>query len=267
MTDQNNIIQFNKFAKLHNGKNVFFCKTDYLLELFDSLKHHDVPSVLISGNSDYSMVDDLVSLAPDCIVKWFAQCVNTNNLMVKALPYGLENTENCILEGHGQGWIHARERILAAQYPLKRPFSRDLYANFSLTTHPIRLEVKRICESLPYVTTRITYNYMEMNNNPYQQYVSEILDHKMTVCPRGNAAAETHRFWEVLYMGRVPIIKINKGNSFFTELPVVVLESWEQLNDLAFLHSEYENVKNNSKEMLKMSYWENLILKEIDELK
>ena len=84
----------------------------------------------------------------------------------------------------------------------------------------------------------------------------------MIVCPRGNAPAETHRFWEVLYLGRIPIIKKNKGNSFFLELPVIALEDWEQLADLEFINSEYEKVKNNSKEMLKMSYWEKVITDE-----
>jgi hypothetical protein len=84
----------------------------------------------------------------------------------------------------------------------------------------------------------------------------------MAVCPRGNAPADTHRFWEVLYMNRVPIIKLNQGNKYFTELPVIILDDWQQLKDKSFLDSEWERVKDNPKEMLDMLYWEKLIQNE-----
>ncbi len=255
------IIQFNKFAKLHNGESVFFCKTDYLPKLFESLNSHWMPSVLISGNSDYAITDDMLSWVPLCIKRWFTQCVNTEHPMVTALPYGLENTEDCILAGHGKG--HGRTfKVEAAENPPICDPHKLVYANFSVDTHPIRTAVNKLCEELPFVTTSVSRSHAETNSRPYDEFIKDIVEHKMVVCPRGNAAAETHRFWETLYMNRVPIIKRNKGNSFFTELPVIVLEDWEQLANLEFLESEWEKVKDNSREMLKMSYWEKLILNE-----
>jgi len=258
------IIQFNKFAKFHNGKNVFFCKTDYLLELFAALRSYRVPSILISGNSDYPITDELVLKAPPCIKKWFSQCVNTDHPMMYGLPYGIDNHESYIRDGvcHGYGWAHVKEKLSLLSNFLNQAPSQKVYANFSLGTHPIRQEVCEICESSPHVTVKISKNHEEANNKPYAKYLMDIADHNMVVCPRGNAPAETHRFWEALYMNRVPIIKRNKGNSFFTELPVIVLKDWKQLADLEFLESECEKVKNNSREMLKVSYWENLIFNE-----
>jgi hypothetical protein len=255
------VIQFNKFAKLHNGKDIFFCKTDYLARLFASLKGYYTPSVLISGNSDYPLTDAMIAEAPMCIRKWFAQSVNTTHPMAVAMPYGLENTDDCIVEGHGKG--HGRGyKVEAAANPPDREPTKELYANFSLDTHPVRGPLYQLCESLPYVTTNASPSHGETNNRPYQVFVDEIVDHKMVICPRGNAPAETHRFWETLYFNRVPIIKQNQGNSFFAALPVVVLEDWEQLKDKAFLDVEWARVKDNSREMLEMSYWESLILNE-----
>ena len=65
-------------------------------------------------------------------------------------------------------------------------------------------------------------------------------------------------------MNRVPIIKLNQGNKYFTELPVIVLDDWQQLKDKSFLDSEWERVKDNSKEMLDMLYWEKLIQNEYE---
>jgi len=258
------IIQFNKFAKLHNGKDIFFCKTEYLGPLFASLKNNHSPSVLISGNSDHPLTDEMIAKAPRCVRKWFAQSVNTMHPMAIAMPYGLENTEDCTLEGHGKG--HGRHyKVEAAANPPAREPTKALYANFSLDTHPIRPGLYELCKLLPHITTNACNSHIEINDRSYQAFVDEIVDHKMVVCPRGNAPAETHRFWETLYFNRVPIIKRNQGNSFFTELPVVVLEEWHQLRDHDFLNAEWERVKDNPREMLEMSYWKKLILKSTSE--
>jgi len=256
------IIQYNKFAHFHNGKDIFFCKTDFLSQLFVSLRDHNVPSILITGNSDIGINDKLISLAPSCIKKWFAQGVITDNPLVVGMPYGIDNHEECIVEGHGKGWKKTADKILLLCDPPSTNPEKEMYANFSLQTHPIRREVYNICKKLPYVTIDISQTHEETNSRSYSEYLAGILEHKMTVCPRGNAPAETHRFWEALYLGRVPIIKKNRGNSFFTELPVIVLETWDKLEDLDFIQSEYERVKNNPKDMLLVSYWENKILNE-----
>tara|TARA_B100001123_G_scaffold450868_1_gene624573 strand:+ start:349 stop:1152 length:804 start_codon:yes stop_codon:yes gene_type:complete len=256
------IVQFNKFARFHNGENVFFCKTDYLPQLFNSLKNHNKPSILISGNSDIGLTDEILYSAPSCIKKWFAQGVVTKNPLVVGMPYGIENHEDCMLRGHGKGHSEAAEKIiLLCSPPFCHP-EKELYANYSLTTHPIRQRVYDISQGLPYITDSISQTHEESRYRSYTKYLMGILNHKMVVCPRGNAPAETHRFWEALYLGRVPIIKRSRGNSFFTELPVIALETWDKLADLDFLNSEYERVKDNPKDMLYMKYWEEKILNE-----
>lgn len=257
-----NVIQFNKFAKFHNGKNVFFCKTDFLPALFQELQDYATPSVLISGNSDYPITNEIVSVAPKCIKKWFGQSMVSDSPIVQAMPYGIENTVDCLLKGHGIG--HGRHyKIQMAENPPSRSSSRNIYANFSLDTHPIRRKVNNICENKDYITDRIAKSHTQINNTPYQLFISEILDHKMTICPRGNAPADSHRFWEVLYMDRVPIVKRNKGLESFLDLPVVCLDDWNELESVDLINEKYKKVKNNSREMLDMSYWENKILNAI----
>lgn len=256
-----NVIQFNKFAKYHDGHNTIFCKTDYLPQLFSAIRNRTEPLTLISGNSDFPITDAILPSVPRCVTRWFAQSVNTESPLLTAMPYGIENTEDCVLEGHGAG--HGRTfKLHACTNPPEATATKELYANFSLSTHPIRAEVNNICQSLSYVTCDSAVSHENTNNRPYDDFVKQIIDHKMVVCPRGNAPAETHRFWEVLYMNRVPIIKLNQGNKYFTELPVIVLDDWQQLKDKSFLDTEWERVKDNSKEMLDMLYWEKLIQNE-----
>jgi hypothetical protein len=121
------VIQFNKFAKFHNGKNVFFCKTDFLPGLFQELQDYTTPSVLISGNSDYAITDEIAAAAPKCIKKWFGQSMLATSSIVHAVPYGIENTVDCLLEGHGQGHGRHYKMQMAENPPVRSP-SRNIYA-------------------------------------------------------------------------------------------------------------------------------------------
>ena len=258
-TFDNNIVQHNKLALLHNSKDIFFCKTDYLQSLFEDLASYTTPVTLITGNSDYAITDDMVNMAPSCVKLWFGQAMNSDNLIATALPYGLENSEHNILgERHGYGHPGGIKKVEIAITPPKKTPTKLVYANFSIHTYKGRDRVAQLCRDAPH----ITYDCGNFRtNDSYEEFVDNVLDHQMVVCPRGNAPAETHRFWEVLYMNRIPIIKLNKGNSSFVELPVIVLNDWNQLKDTVFLTEELKRVKNNPTRMLDMSYWADLILK------
>ena len=47
------------------------------------------------------------------------------------------------------------------------------------------------------------------------------------LCPEGNGV-DTHRFWETLALGRVPVVLHNVVNDEFARnLPVLILDRWE----------------------------------------
>ena len=259
------IIQFNKFATLHNGENIFFCKTDHLPHLFNYLRDYSVPCVLISGNSDYPITDQASSMAPACVRRWFAQNADTLNPLVTGMPMGLENHEHSVLgENHGFGWEHAIEKIALFSNLPSRSISKEIYANFSLSTHPSRREVANSCQRLANVTCDIADDHREINKKSYSDYVNNILEHKMVVCPRGNGI-DCHRVWEVLYLGRVPILKKEKAMRYFESLPIIYLDEWAQMQDLEFLNAQYEKVKTHSSEMLNFSYWKDKIAESLKE--
>ena len=81
------------------------------------------------------------------------------------------------------------------------------------------------------------------------------------ICPEGNGV-DTHRLWETLYMGGVPVIKRNVFfNEILEDLPVVVLNDWIELNDDENMHSEWEkiNEKKWNFSKLRLSHWKSLI--------
>ena len=251
---ENSFIQLNKFAGIHDGLHTLFCKTDYLGDVLPYLQSNPRPCVLITGNSDISVTDEMVATAPACIVRWFAQNADTTNPKVEGVPLGIENSEECIMAGHGVGWPHAVPKVEALLNYKDREPTKEVYANFSLDTHSSRAAIHDSCKDLDYVTTNVSKNHFEINVRSYTAYVNDILDHKMVVCPRGNGI-DCHRVWEVLYLNRVPIIKRENAMRYFKQLPIIILDDWSELQSLETLHQKYDAVKDNSRELLDVNYW------------
>jgi hypothetical protein len=248
------LLQLNDLAKLHNGSTVLFCKTDYLFEYFRFLQEHPHKAVLITGNSDYSITDEMVSKVPSCIVKWFAENADTTDPRVEGLPIGIENSEECILEGHGPGYEHAKQTIELRSKNYDVTPTKSIYANFSVDTHPSRVTVRSLCEEIPHITTEISQHHSEINNKSYSNYVESILDHKMVVVPRGNGV-DCHRLWEVLALKRVAIIKRENALRYFYDLPIIILDRWEDLKNKELLDEKYDQVKSNSLKKVYAPYW------------
>ncbi len=50
-----NYFQINKLSELHDGKNIIFCKTDFIQQEFQYINSLDNDVILITGNSDYAI--------------------------------------------------------------------------------------------------------------------------------------------------------------------------------------------------------------------
>ena len=93
-------------------------------------------------------------------------------------------------------------------------------------------------------------------------YLRKLREKPMVVCPEGNGV-DTHRLWETLYMGGVPVVKNNELlNPLFDVLPVVRVCDWNQLADIEYMHSSWDKAHKlrwNSR-LLCASYWKNSII-------
>lgn len=90
--------------------------------------------------------------------------------------------------------------------------------------------------------------------------IQRLREYKYCICPQGNGI-DTHRLWEALYLGVVPILLRNT----FTEniqktmhLPLILLDSWNDLNlvDVPDYNSFNFNICNK---YLSMEYYSKLI--------
>jgi hypothetical protein len=251
----NDFIQINRFSELHNGENIFFCKTDFLQEAFRFIRGLNREVILISGNSDYCITDELIHHAPHNIKKWFCQNRYSDNKLLESIPLGIENTSECRIDGHGYVWDHAQEKYDILKSPPNRNPTKFIYSNFNTSTNPPhRNEVKQKCIDLDHIT-------WQKPNLSYQQFVEDILDYEAIICPQGNDRGDNHRIYEVLYLGRVPITFNKDQYDYLHHLfPTVLINSLEELEDQDNLRLRVEEAKNINKKSLTFQHWKNIIL-------
>ena len=145
-------IQLNKFSKLHNGKNVFFCKTDFLLNDFETIKKIPNDVILISGNSDYIINEKFLDVLPRNVKKWYAQNAMINTDVIKTLPMGIENYKPADREGHGVGYDRVSVKETLIDILKQKEPNKFIYSNFKIQNNvQHRTEVSEYCKKSEFI--------------------------------------------------------------------------------------------------------------------
>jgi len=76
------------------------------------------------------------------------------------------------------------------------------------------------------------------------------------ISPRGRGF-DCHRTWEALALGVVPIIKSSVNDPLFKELPVLIINSYEEINNNLLIENKVLNYINLRK--ITLQYWVDLI--------
>jgi hypothetical protein len=253
------LIQLNKFSELHDGEKIIFCKTDFLGDEFNTISKIDGEVILITGNSDYAITDDIVNMAPKNIKKWYAQNALTNSGIVIPIPMGIENKLESLRQGHGIGYFERvkQKETLLSNLKNRTP-EKFIYSNFNIhTNYGERIKYKKISIDSPHMD-------WEESNLSLPDFFNKILDYKMVLCPIGNGV-DTHRLWETLYSNRTPIT-VKVGNygiyKLYEKLPIIVLDNINDLSNYELIGKKYNEIISNdyNLELINYNYWRNEIL-------
>lgn len=227
-------------------KNIIYTHTMYAERLFQAIRFSTKEYIIVTHNSDVN-VDDTFFL-PDNVIHWYTQNVNTINDRISSLPIGLEN----------ERWfkhLHKKEKMEAKLRVAKK--RRNLvYMNHNIKTNPQeRRRPYDVLEKKSWVTAELG-----VNGRGFDEYLDNIYNHKFVICPRGNGM-DTHRTWETLYMGSIPIEKRNLNNRFYIDFPICFVDDWEEVTEKYLEKWIVENVEKNWDVFkLDFKYWRDKIL-------
>jgi hypothetical protein len=200
-------------------------------------------TLIVAGHSDYPVTDPIV----DCYPKstWFA--VNSQSARVAGLPLGITNdTDETPLHR-----IYGNIPVMVDVVRTPRTVKNLAYMNFSVETHSERAPLKALFRSVPWVTHEDSVNTMEGR----RKFLEDIRSHDFVFCPRGHGI-DTHRLWETLYMGSIPIVKKDPAHAGWLDLPILFIDNWEEVTQERLL-AERERMSTIAWnfDKLRVGYW------------
>ena len=173
-----------------------------------------------------------------------------------SLPLGLTNNCN---DSPAHRILGDTRHIVRAHQSTSFPSRYDgsMYVNFTAANNRSqRSKVLDIVRS----TKGAVFGETIFSETGRIRYLSSLRSNSFVVCPEGNGV-DTHRLWETLYMGGVPIVQKSKYlSTLLLDLPVIQIDSWEQLKDTEFLEGEWHSIQNRSYifDVLNLSHWKSV---------
>lgn len=240
-------------SQIKNG-DVIYVKTDNIHIFFRKIfPKIEKKFILITHNSDYATdARHAKYLNDNKLIKWFGQNPGFLHPKFVVLPIGLENPI----------WYPFKTKFIQ-----KLNLSTDIiewknrkysiYVNFSPNTNPTAREYL-----FSYYSQFKDVLIVKKKVN-YTTYMNQMGNSKYVLCPRGNGL-DTHRYYEAILMGSIPIVENSTLYSIFNESTTLVLKNFKDLNQTMLDYPEgFISRMDFSRNVIMMDYW----LKQIDYFK
>jgi hypothetical protein len=258
------------FSKCKNGSTFYICSS--AIKHFISLVLPQLPFkiILVTGDCDETCWTDLFLsekdfksfIENDKIIHWFSQNCIAKHPKISQMPIGLDYHT---MTNHHPKWgpklnpIEQENVLLSIINNIAfKPFwEREVkcYSNFHF-----------------FMTTKHGYDRIDAFNNIPKHLVYYEPEHLLreqswikqsqysfVISPHGGGL-DCHRTWEALVLGCIPIVKTSGLDSLYTDLPVLIVKEWSDVNE-QLLHNtviEFKNKQFNYERLL-LSYWVKLI--------
>ena len=226
--------------RLASEAQVVFCPSHKLEALLEDYGQALLAKVLILGNSDRDFYEFNFNLPPS-IRHVLLQNSAVTDERFSILPIGIENRR---LGVNGLPGLFPSESSLAKK-------SRELLVGPFGNTHTSRAQIRDIEWN-----SNLDVQVIEERISP-RNYAKTSEKFKFVLCPRGNGW-DTHRFWETLYRGSIPIVIEDRWAAQIKnlEIPVVQVKEWDELEIRnAVQNFSFPNFLPSQIDALWVDYW------------
>ncbi len=229
---------------------VIFCNTYMVKNLFNILrKEKNLKNIkLVTSQTDISISESLFKMKPQCISKWYSINIDYEDRSLISIPLGLSN-EYSPKNIFKENYLDKVGKKLVEK-------NNKLYVNFQKNTN-IK-ERGMLGKNL----MKKDFVIMDEPNLQINEYLQKLIKNKYVFAPHGNGI-DTHRIWETLYAGSIPVTKEHINFKSFSDLPIVQIEDYLKI-DISLLDEISNNFNSEAfnNEKLKLSYWMKVIRNE-----
>jgi len=203
---------FEYSEKTKESFGVVFCKSEDLEQFSAELPKKFKPKILIVGNGDRDFENSNISFPLSVSTVLLQNSHISDNKYVWTLPLGVENIRL------GKNGL---PKFLTSPLDFSKKKNKVLFGPFG-DTHLSRRKLVLEKEQNDY----FIYPEEFLSTKKYAKTVQGV---KWVACPRGNGT-DTHRLWETLYRGSIPIVKESQwSNSLrWLDMPMLIVSELKE---------------------------------------
>jgi len=223
-----------------------FLNLDNFDEFVNILKKYNPKNkfILITHNSDISFTENHFNKIEIYINKIYAINNVYNHPYVNTIPIGFIDKE--------------LSRIESIKNERNNEKNILIYMNFNINTNPIkRQRCYNILKNKKWITKE--------SNISKTEFYNKISKSKYIISPEGTGI-DCHRIYESIYLNSIPILENNAMDSFYKDLPVMIVKDWGEITK-EYLENNYDKYLNklnkwkiDNPDWLYPNFW----IKEID---
>jgi hypothetical protein len=210
---------------------VIYCHTDLVEDFFVLINNETQLKnlTLITGQSDRKIDKSLFESRPPSIVSWYSPNVSYKNLNLIPIPLGIADK-------------FSKKNLNTDDISKKLDLSygnkiNKIYINFSINTNFSHRK------NLYKAFRNKDFAVIDQANITNTKYHENLKKYNFTLCPWGNGV-DTHRMWEALYSGSIPITMHHQTYSRFKEnFPILFVNNYRDIN-LDLMNKTIQKINN-----------------------
>jgi hypothetical protein len=227
----------NRLSDITDNSTVY-CWSSFLNIMFEYLKSTNLKNItLISGCDDHLTNPNGTIVGwpihpqsgilpcPSNVIKWYAQNAEISSKFMIPIPIGPNLFP---LTG---------DNMRKSLFSCAR--NKLIFTNTNPGNNP--LQRTYVQESILQQCPNSTKNELV---EP-KEYARQLQQHIFSICPPGNGK-DTHRAWESIFFGCIPIVEKSNMNDFFATLfPMLVVDRWSDVTE-DFLINQYNEMQTKT---------------------
>lgn len=227
---------------INNGDIMYICSSAiffFLTVVLKKLEEASIQIIIVSGDADVTVPDDIFQqgtnafvqfLESKSIIHWYSQNCGFEHPKMTSIPIGLDYhtlSVNDYWWGKQISPEMQEQEIIQIRKNAKPWGERQckIYSNFHFVAYPNRFDNDRNKAKTEIPEHLIFYEPNKITRN--ETWKNQI-EYAFIACPHGNGM-DTHRLWEALALGCIPIVRKSRIDVLYIGLPVLIVNEWKDI--------------------------------------